>query len=82
MIKYQRYTLDRIEDGFYVFLLSDDERQELVIAVAEISAELAEGDIVELRKTEGVYEVRVLQQETDDMKKKVTDLLEKLKNKQ
>lgn len=81
MTKGQRYTLDRIEDGFYVFLYYDNEQRELVIPVSELSVTLTEGDVVELYIIEGHYKVRILQEETEDLKKKVADLLEKLKSK-
>ena len=81
MTKGQRYTLDRIEDSFYVFLYYENEQRELVIPVSELSTKLTEGDVVELYITEGHYKVQFLQEETEDLKKKAADLLEKLKNK-
>lgn len=81
MTKGQRYTLDRIDDGFCVFLYYENEQKELVIPVTELSAELTEGDVVELFIEDAHYKVRILQEETEDLQKKVENLLEKLKNK-
>lgn len=75
------YTVDRIEDGFYVFLLRGDELQELTVPISEISETLSEGDIIQLETINNHYEVKLLKEETEHMKKKVADLLEKLKNK-
>lgn len=75
------YTLDRIEDGFYVFLLKEDESQEFIVPAAEITDSINEGDIVEITKSENGLGYHVLVEETGDMKTKVQNLLEKLKNK-
>ncbi|WP_252503303.1 DUF3006 domain-containing protein [Sporosarcina sp. Marseille-Q4943] len=76
-----KYTLDRIDDGFYVFLKRDDESDQLIIPLEEVKVNLNEGDIVEIEKNEAGYQFHVLIEETDDMKEKVSNLLEKLKNK-
>lgn len=75
------YTADRIEDGFYVFLLRDDERQQLTLAVTEISETLSEGDLVTIEYVNSRYNVQLATHETEHAKKKVANLLEKLKNK-
>ncbi|MCG7346095.1 DUF3006 domain-containing protein [Sporosarcina sp. ACRSL] len=76
-----KFTLDRIDDGFYVFLKRDDESEQLLIPLEEVEGNLNEGDIVEIETNETGYQFNVLIEETSDMKVKVSNLLEKLKNK-
>lgn len=76
-----KYTLDRIEDGQHVFLEYNNEENQLLIPTNEVPAEITEGDIVLISKVDSVYEFEVLIEETQDMKEKVSSLLEKLKNK-
>jgi len=77
----KRYTLDRLDDGFYVFLEKGNEEQQLLIPKEEISSVLTEGDIVEIHQNETGYQISVLKEETADRKQQVMDLIEKLKNK-
>ena len=74
----KRFTLDRIENNMYVLLEYPDENNELLLEVSKYNGRLAEGDIV---LVENNMIVEVLKQETQDMKAKVSNLLEKLKNK-
>lgn len=74
----KKYTLDRIEDNVYVFLLKEDESQQLLIPENEINITLKEGDIV---KVDGDGVIKVLEEETKITLEKVNDLIEKLKNK-
>lgn len=76
-----KYTLDKIEDGHYVFLEYPDEENQLLIPVSEIDAKITEGGIVLISKIDSEYEVKLQAEETQDMKDKVNSLLEKLKNK-
>lgn len=76
-----KYTLDRIDDGFYVFLKRDEESEQLIIPLEEVEVNLNEGDIVEIETNETGYQFEVLKEETSDMKEKVSNLLEKIKNK-
>lgn len=73
-----KYTLDRTDDGFYVFLKFPEEDKQLLIPIDRYDGKLAEGDIVVIV---GDQIVEVLDQETVNMKDKVSNLLEKLKNK-
>ncbi|MEL4024984.1 DUF3006 family protein [Ureibacillus endophyticus] len=71
-----KYTLDRIDDGFYVFLSKDDESQQRLIAVSEVNISLTEGDIVNIHE-DGT--IGLLEEETKITKDKVDALIEKLK---
>lgn len=76
-----KYTLDRIEEGQYVFLEYPAEENQLLIPAEEITGGIAEGDIVLIRQSESGYEIEPLIEETEITRQKVNDLLEKLKNK-
>lgn len=77
----KRYTLDRLDDGFYVFLEKGNEEQQLLIPKEEVSTALTAGDIVGIQQNEAGYQISVLKEETADRKQQVMDLIEKLKNK-
>lgn len=76
-----RYTLDKIEDGHYVFLERFNEENQLIIPENKVTVEISEGSIVLISSAGLGYEIEPLIEETEDMKEKVTSLLEKLKNK-
>ncbi|MEK3934940.1 DUF3006 family protein [Sporosarcina sp. FSL W7-1349] len=80
MTRQEIFTLDRIDDGIYVFLKRSDEREELLLPSSAILVELNEGDIVQIRQTGDRYEIEPLQKVTMEMKSKVEELLEKLQN--
>lgn len=77
----KKYTLDQISDGQYVFLERENEENQLLIPAADINVKIAEGDVVLISQSESGYEIEVLTEETEIMHEKVSDLLEKLKNK-
>lgn len=77
----KRYTLDRLDDGFYVFLEKGNEEQQLLIPKDKVSSALTEGDIVDIQQNEAGYQISILKEETADRKQQVMDLIEKLKNK-
>ncbi|BAQ11277.1 hypothetical protein OXB_2806 [Bacillus sp. OxB-1] len=76
-----KYTLDRIEEGQYVFLEHPDEENQLIIPFNEINAEISEGDIVLISQLDAGYEIELIIGETEITRDKVNSLLEKLKNK-
>ena len=77
----KKYTLDRIEDGYYVFLPYPEEEDELIISTKKVTPEVNEGDIVYLIDKEDHFIAEVQQAETEGVKEEVKSLLEKLKNK-
>lgn len=76
-----KYTLDKIEDGQFVFLEYPAEENQLLIPATEVNMKISEGDIVLISKVDSVYGFEILTEETGDMKEKVSSLLDKLKNK-
>ena len=77
----KRYTLDRLDDGFYVFLEKGNEEQQLLIPKEKVSIALTAGDIVDIQQNEAGYQISILKEETANRKQQVMDLIEKLKNK-
>lgn len=77
----KRYTLDRLDDGFYVFLEKGNEEQQLLIPKEEVSTALTAGDIVDIQQHKDGYQISILKEETANRKQQVLDLIEKLKNK-
>ena len=76
-----KYTLDRIEDGQCVFLRRPEEEVELIIPENELLVAVKEGDIVFIESDNGDYRIQVLKEETENVKEKVSSLIEKLKSK-
>ncbi|MEV9639445.1 DUF3006 domain-containing protein [Mammaliicoccus sciuri] len=74
----KKYTLDRIEEGQYVFLEYPDEVNQLLLSASKVTESIKEGDIVEIYPDGKII---VLKEETEITHEKVNDLLEKLKNK-
>jgi len=76
-----KYTLDRVDDFFAVFLSKADETKRLLVSKNLIKVPLREGDLVEIDKSEIGYEIKVLKEETEATREKVSSLLEKIKTK-
>lgn len=77
----KKYTLDSLDTDFGTFLLREDETVQLLIPKNLINVHLHEGDIVEIIKTKENYKITLLQDETECASKKVSGLLDKLRNK-
>ncbi|ARK23331.1 hypothetical protein SporoP37_00575 [Sporosarcina sp. P37] len=77
----KKYTLDRIEEGKYVFLEYPEEENQLLIQVDQVDEIFHEGDIVSISSEEQQYRIELLIDETHITREKVNNLLEKLKNK-
>lgn len=76
----KKYTLDRIEEGMYVFLESPEEMNQLVLPITTFDVTVEEGDIVCITFDGIKYHLKVLKEETLEKRKKVSALLDKLKN--
>ncbi|MEK3952550.1 DUF3006 family protein [Psychrobacillus sp. FSL K6-1464] len=76
-----KYTLDRVDDFFAVFLSKADETKRLLVSKNLIKVPLREGDLVEIDKSEIGYDIKVLKEETEATREKVSSLLEKIKTK-
>jgi len=67
-------TLDRIEEDIAVLLVRDEEKIKIKIPLFLLPAGSKEGDILDISITRNI-------QETEEAKQRVSNLLEKLKNK-
>ena len=76
-----KYTLDRFEGDYAIFLKRSQETDQLLIHRDEISVEVKEGDIVEIQDDGFAYTIKLLPEETADQKQRVNNLLEQLRNK-
>ncbi|PID16899.1 hypothetical protein CSV63_03130 [Sporosarcina sp. P34] len=76
-----KYTLDRIEEGIYVFLEYPEEENQLLIPVDQVDEVFHEGDIVSISSEGQQYKIELLIDETQITREKVNNLLERLKNK-
>lgn len=78
-----RYTLDCFDEDYAVLLLKDDESQQKLVERSKLESYAKEGDILDVEwNPDGSFkEASVLEAETDDRRTKVSDLIEKLKNK-
>ncbi|MBD8036489.1 DUF3006 domain-containing protein [Solibacillus sp. A46] len=76
-----KYTLDRFEGDYAIFLKRTQETDQLLIQRDEISVEVKEGDIVEIQDDGFAYTIRLLPEETANQKQRVNNLLEQLRNK-
>ncbi|WP_207578047.1 DUF3006 domain-containing protein [Listeria seeligeri] len=73
----KKAILDRIEDGKAVFLLEPDNTEWLVEKTI-LDEAIKEGDVVTISDTN---EISKQSQETEDMKKRIAEKLEKLRGK-
>jgi hypothetical protein len=69
-----KVTLDRIEDGYAVLLIRDDESIEIDFPFNLLPKGCREGDILDITITRDV-------ESTEEATKRVSDLIEKLKKK-
>lgn len=77
----KKFTLDRIEEGIYVFLEYPEEENQLLIPIDQVDEVFHEGDIVAINSDDQQYRIELLIDETRITHEKVNALLERLKNK-
>lgn len=81
LVSSNKYTLDRFEGIYAIFLLRPYETNQLIIEKNELGVELEEGDIVEITDTGYGYHIVKLSTETAVTEQRMQGLLEKLRNK-
>lgn len=74
-----KYTLDRFEGDYAVFLKTPNETEIFQILCSDIKVKLKQGDIVNISSKEDKYEIEPLVEETTNQKEKIRRLLEQLK---
>ena len=76
-----KYTLDRYEGEYAIFLMADNETSQKIIHRSEMNLELAEGDIV-LIDDAPTINITLLKDETSAQKEKMSNMIERLRNRQ
>ncbi|KOS71612.1 hypothetical protein AEA09_01070 [Lysinibacillus contaminans] len=76
-----KYTLDRIEDGYAVFLKYPNEKEHVIIAMSAIDKEVQEGDRVMIEEIGDTFHIEILKEETDQKKADILSLMDKLRKK-
>ena len=74
-----KYTLDRFEAGYAVFLKRPDETEQLIIPRNDIKVTVKQGDIVQIDDDGQSYKIEVLEAETKAAQDRVNDLMAKLR---
>ncbi|WP_339280330.1 DUF3006 domain-containing protein [Lysinibacillus sp. FSL P2-0066] len=76
-----KYTLDRIEDGYAVFLKFPAEEEQLIISQSAINKAVQVGDRVQIEEKNGIYHIEILQEETQQKRADIQSLMNRLRNK-
>ena len=76
-----KYTLDRIEDGYAIFLKFPDEEEHVIIAMSAIDKEVHEGDRVMIEEVADTFHIEILKEETTEKKEEIQSLMDRLRNK-
>ena len=74
-----KYTLDRFEGEYAVFLKRPDETEQLLIHRNDIQVAVKQGDIVQIDDDVESYKIEVLEAETKAAQDRVNDLLARLR---
>lgn len=76
-----KYTLDRIEDGYAVFLKFPEEEEQLIISQSAMNKPVRVGDRVQIEEKDGIYYIEILQDETQQKRADIQSLMNRLRNK-
>ncbi len=76
-----KYTLDRIEDGYAVFLKYPEEEEQLIILQSAMNKPVQVGDRVLIEEIDGIYQIEILKEETEQKKADIQSLMDKLRRK-
>ena len=64
LVSSSKYTLDRIEDGYAVFLKFPEEEEQLIISQSAMNKPVRVGERVLIEEKDGIYYIEILQDET------------------
>jgi len=81
LVSSTKYTLDRIEDGYAVFLKYPEEEEQLIILQSAMNKPVQVGDRVLIEEINDIYHIEILLEETEQQKTEVKSLMERLRNK-
>lgn len=76
-----KYTLDRIEDGYAVFLKYPEEEEQIIILQSAMNKPVQVGDRVQIEETDGIYHIEILKEETEQKKAEIRSLMDRLRRK-
>ena len=76
-----KYTLDRIEDGYAVFLKYLEEEEQLIILQSAINKPVQVGDRVLIEEIDDFYQIEILKEETEQKKAEIQSLMDRLRKK-
>jgi Protein of unknown function (DUF3006) len=73
--------LDRIEDGYAVFLKFPAEEEQLIISQSAMNKPVQVGDRVQIEEKDGIYHIEILKEETQQKRADLQSLMNRLRNK-
>ncbi|MFJ6209858.1 DUF3006 domain-containing protein [Lysinibacillus sp. NPDC092081] len=76
-----KYTLDRIEEGYAVFLKYPEEEEQLIILQSAMNKPVQVGDRVLIEEIDGIYQIEILKEETEQKKAEIQSLMDRLRRK-
>lgn len=81
LVSLTKYTLDRIEDGYAVFLKYPEEEEQLIILQSAINKPVQVGDRVLIEEIDDFYQIEILKEETEQKKAEIQSLMDRLRKK-
>lgn len=81
LVSLTKYTLDRIEDGYAVFLKYPEEEEQLIILQSAINKPVQVGDCVLIEEIDDFYQIEILKEETEQKKAEIQSLMDRLRKK-
>lgn len=81
LVSLTKYTLDRIEDGYAVFLKYLEEEEQLIILQSAINKPVQVGDRVLIEEIDDFYQIEILKEETEQKKAEIQSLMDRLRKK-
>ncbi|WP_249650537.1 DUF3006 domain-containing protein [Lysinibacillus sp. D4A3_S15] len=76
-----KYTLDRMEDGYAVFLKYPEEEEQIIILQSAMNKPVVVGDRVQIEEIDGIYLIEILREETEQKKADIQNLMDRLRHK-
>ncbi|GAA3344977.1 DUF3006 domain-containing protein [Lysinibacillus sp. FSL M8-0216] len=76
-----KYTLDRMEDGYAVFLKYPEEEEQIIILQSAMNKPVVVGDRVQIEEIDGIYHIDILREETEQKKADIQNLMDRLRHK-
>lgn len=81
LVSSTKYTLDRIEDGYAIFLKYPEEEQQIIISLSTIDKPVKAGDRVLIEEVENTFYIEILTEETEKKRADMQSLMDKLRKK-